>query len=164
MDYVQKTISYLHIWAGARTAEDFYLLGTIIGSLIALIGLVAWIKRKYLQKNGRKLASEFIVLNVAFFGFLLTITDFLITQGTAFAGLLPFVNVHWAQISAGAIAVHAVATALHKWWKDRKDGVPLTADNLIDGIVDIKTATLPTGVEKVKQPIPQINADVWANE
>lgn len=162
---MEKIISYLHIWAGARTAEDFYILGTVIGSVLVTIGVVAWIKRKYLAMNGKKLASEFIVLNVAFFGFLLTVTDFIVTQGTAFGSLLPFISVHWAQISSGAIATHAVATALHKWWKDRKDNKPLfPTDTNMDGMVDtsvtVLSNTLPTGVEK--QPIPPTTLDIWS--
>lgn len=156
MDVLQKVISYLHIWAGGLTAEDWQVAGTIAGSILVTVGLVAWIKRQYLRKNARKLASEFIVLNVAFFGFLLTVTDFIVTQGTAFGSLLPFLNTHWAQISGGAIAVHSVATALHKFWKDRKDGKPLVADELIDGIVD-----KPIERPAITAPIPPVSVDIW---
>lgn len=147
--------SEVHIWLGARTAEDLYVFGTVVGSILVTIGVVAWIKRSYLRKNAHKLASEFIVLNVAFWSFLLSVSGFIVTQGAAFGSLLPWIGTHWPQISSGAIATHAVATALHKWWRDRRDGKPIVTDELIDGIVDL------TATPAQKKSIPQVTPDIW---
>ncbi len=146
MEVLQKIIGHVGTWFGNLSAENWYVLGTVVGSIFATIGITAWIKRKYLQKNAKKLASEFIVLNVAFWSFLLVVADFVITQGTAYGALLPFVSVHWAQISSGAIAVHAIATALKKWWQERKENKPLT---------------IPTLTPVIDQPIPPVTQDIW---
>lgn len=151
---MDKFINYLHIWATNLTAEDFYVFGVILGSILATIGVTAWIKRSYLRRNAKKLASEFIVLNVTFWGFLTTVASFVLTQGPTFVHLAPWLAQHWAQISGGAIAIHAVATALKKWYQDRKDNKPLT----------VPEVSLPTATHDTPQQdpaVPKVTSDIW---
>jgi len=120
MDSLIKILGYVLDYVNGVPAQSWYALGVLLASIPAVIGIVAYVKRRHLRKYAEKLASEFIVLNVAFWSALLTVANFVITQGTNFAPFLPFMSTHWAQISAGAIAVHAVATALKKHFQEKK--------------------------------------------
>lgn len=151
MDYITKLLDY---WTALISTANWYVVGGLVGSMLATIGITAWVKRHHLKQTAEKLASEFIVLNVAFWGFISAIATFVITQGTHFATMLPFVSRYWPTISASAIATHAIATGLHKWWTDRKEHKPILDINT-DGIIDT-----PKTPEPLK-PIPAISQDVW---
>lgn len=127
MDRLTQFISYMHIWLGSWTAANWYAFGGGLGAVLATIGVTAWVKRHHLKKTAQELAGHFVLLNVAFWGFLFTVADFVLTQGTIAAPLLPFLGTHWAQISGGAIIARKTALALRQWWTDRKNKKPLTA-------------------------------------
>jgi hypothetical protein len=147
-----KGMAYLVDWFNSITAAQWYVTGVIIGAILGTIGITAYVKRRHLKKYAEKLASEFIVLNVAFWGFVLNIAGFVITQGTTFSSLLPFIGSHWAQISGGAIAVHAVATALYKHFKAKKEQKTL---DFINGLPALpQDDNLGAIVEQVKAPVP----------
>lgn len=160
MDTIHKVLDYLQVWLAGITAEQWYMIGTIVGSIPVVIGIVAWIKRRHVKKTAEKLASEFIVLNVAFWGFIISIADFIITQGTQFASLLPFVGTHWGQISAGAIVVHSAARRFHKWFQDRKNKEPLALPQAPETPLVTAESTVPT---PPPQP-PSVRADLWQDQ
>jgi hypothetical protein len=150
MDSLYKGLDYITSYINAVPTASWVALGALLASIPAVIGIVNWVKKHHLKKTGEKLASEFIVLNVAFWGAVLTVADFVMTQGTTFAPFLPFFSTHWAQVSAGAIAVHAIATSLHQWWKDRKARKPITSSSF-----GTKSAEVTGGLSQVQPRQPE---------
>jgi hypothetical protein len=155
MDTLNTLISY----ASAFTATwNWYVIGGVTASILTTIGVTAWVKRHHLKQTAEKLRTEFIILNVGFWGYLTTTATFILTNGLAFGGYLPFVGAHWAQISGGAIAVHALASSLYQWFVARKDNKPLI-ESKIPETIQAAATDIPA-----LAPLPAVTADLWADQ
>lgn len=129
--------------------HEWYIAGLIVGSIPVTVWVVNLVKKHHVKQTAEKLKSEFIVLNVAFWSFILTALTFLLAIGPHIANFFPYLTLHWPQIASGAIAFHAVATAVKKWWTDRKNNKPL---------VDLNTTDETS--QTVPAPEPQKNIDI----
>lgn len=121
------------------TPHQWYIIGGLLACIPGVIGIVEWVKAHHFKVKAEKLWSGFIVLNVAFWSFILTAVDALsnnLSQITHFGSLIPqiapFVATWGPRVSVTALLVHSVASVLIGWWKDRQAKKPITNVNLPD--------------------------------
>lgn len=139
------------------TPYQWYLIGAGIVSIAGTIGLTAWIARRHLRIKGEKLWSGFIVLNVFFWGHLLVLADALSTNlgqithiGTLLPQIAPFISTWGPRVSMIALLTHIIASAVYKWWIDRKNKKPITNPNLPDLTAQVQAVTSQSTVSGQK--------------
>lgn len=105
------TSSPTHLW---------FTVGVVAASLPVTAVIVEWVKRHHFKVNSVELENEVIDFTVLVTGTLMTLADFLITNGTNLARLLPFLAVVLPTIKAFAPSVYTYSKAIHGWFINRK--------------------------------------------
>lgn len=158
MDNLTKFISYLHIFLGGLSAEQLYVVGSVLGASGLLVGSVAWSKRHHLKESADKLEDWIITLLIWFYSFVLSIGSFVVA--VAAFGLDPHMFLHyfgstWPYIVAFGPGLYTFSKAAKKKLAERKAKKIHLTDELIDGFVDV-----PKPPEKA--PIPAVTPDIWS--
>lgn len=134
------------------TPHQWYLIGGLVASGVGAIGITEWVKRHHFKVKAEKLWTGFVFLNVTFWSFILTAVDALssnLSQITHIGSLIPqvspFVSHYAPTVTVVVLVLHTVASALFKWWTDRKQKKAFNIANLPD---------ITPAVEAVSTPIP----------
>lgn len=133
------------------TLHQWFLIGGLLASIPGTIAITEWVKRHHVKVKTEKLWSGFVVLNVTVWSFLLTTADAISANlgqvthiGSLIPQIAPFVAQYAPTVSIAALTVHTVATALSKWWADRKAKKPITNVNMPDLQAVAATEASPT--------------------
>lgn len=134
----------LHMW---------FTLGVILASVPIVTAVVEAVKHLHLKYNGTEMTNRLINFTVTVTGLLMTLADFVITNGTMTAQLFPFMLPTLLAIKAFAPVVYDESKAIHNWLinrqnedqKQRLSSTVALAAKLIPETDNItETATLPT--------------------
>jgi hypothetical protein len=173
METLKNVISIWHIFLGAVTAEQWYVVGSVVASILTLIGVVGWTKRHHLKKDVDKLEDWIITLLIWFYSFVLTIGGFVIAVlgfGINPAMFIHYFGTTWPYIVALAPGVYTFSKAAKKKLAERKAKKIHVTDQLIDGINDVRVpepdvmAQPSFSMRKADEPITPISADIWAEK
>lgn len=133
-----------HVW---------FTIGVILASVPVVTIAVEAVKRLHLKYNGTEMTNRLINFTVTVTGLLMTLADFVITNGTMTAQLFPFMLPTLLAIKAFAPVVYDESKAIHNWLinrqnedqKQRLSSTVALAAKLIPETDNItETATLPT--------------------
>lgn len=149
-DKLQAVAGYVLAWIQSIPADQWYVVGSVLGSALTTIGVVGWIKRRHLKKHAEKLANHFVTLNLVFWSTIMTVASFVVTYGTQFGAFLPFLSSHMPQIMVVATTLYTVSKGFKRWYQDRKDNKPL-----VDTISPKTTEAIQSAAEQLPTPTPE---------
>lgn len=143
-DNIIKGLHYLIDWINAIPGKEWYALGITLASIPAVIGIIAWIKARHYKLKAEELANHFVYINLIFWSTVMTVADWVLTNGHSFATFLPYLNAHWTQIAFYSSATYTFAKAAKGFMDSRKQAKKPFANTLPD---------LQPLVEQVNTPV-----------
>jgi hypothetical protein len=126
IDKLLNFINYLLDAINAVPVHVWFIVGVVAASLPVTVGIVQWVKHRHFKKTGLEMENHLIDYTVTVTAALMTLTDFLITNGTQFANLFPFLLVVLPTIKAFAPTVFSISKAIHTAAIERKNKQPIT--------------------------------------
>jgi hypothetical protein len=160
METLHTLISNWHIFLGAVTAEQWYVVGSVVFSILSVFGVVGWTKRRHLKKKLDKLEDWIITLLIYFYSFVLTVGGFVVA--VVGFGINPSMFMHyfgttWPYIVAFAPGIYTFSKAARKKLEERRKRKIHVTDQLIDGINDVRVPE-----PEALAPIPQVTPTIWS--
>lgn len=114
-------IKYLSDFLQSIPDHWLYTAGVVVASSGLLAIIVQYTKHLHLKWTGEEMTNHFIDFVIWVTGTLMALSDFLLTQGTNMATLLPFLGVAVPTLKALAPTIYNVSKALHSWFVNRQD-------------------------------------------
>lgn len=133
-----KALNFINDLLAAITSTPEHLwftVGVVVASLPVTALIVEAYKKYHFKINGVEMENKTIDFVVLVTGGLMTIADFLITNGDNAAKFLPFLTVVLPTIKAFAPTVYTYSRAVHGWFvnrksEDQKQRLQALSDNL----------------------------------
>lgn len=120
MDRLLNFINNLLDGLSTAPPKFWYSVGVTAATVPIVIGIIVFIQRHHLKKTAEDLKTHFVYLNLILWSTLMTVADWVITNGHSFATFLPYLNAHWTQIAFYSSATYTFSKAAYNFYKDQQ--------------------------------------------
>jgi hypothetical protein len=158
MENVYKVVDYIAAYINSVPTSSWVALATLLSGSAIVTAVVAWINRSRLKKGLERLGKAMVTWVVVFLSAVVTVLDFVITNGTSFGPFLPYFSTHILQVMALSTAIYNVAKPSLAWFRARKAGQPIENVNLAPAMEQVSSSfgTEATGRQQTDPNLIQL--------